>query len=78
MKFFFSAIMGLNKRKKANASLSSSEAELTDNEQDSHPLPQVFPRFFIIEPEDVNKYNIIISLCHPKHFTEYKWRTKKH
>ena len=27
----FSAIMGLNKRKKANASLSSSEAELTMN-----------------------------------------------
>ena len=50
----FSAIMGLNKRKNANASLSSSEAELTDNEQDSHPLPQVFPRFIIIESEDEN------------------------
>ena len=50
----FSAIMGLNKRKKANASLSSSEAELTDNEQDSHPLPPVFPRFIIIESEDEN------------------------
>ena len=46
--------MGLNKRKKANASLSSSEVELTDNEQDSHPLPQVFPRFIIIESEDEN------------------------
>ena len=50
----FNAIMGLNKRKKANASLSSSEADLTDNEQDSHPLPQVFPRFIIIESEDEN------------------------
>ena len=50
----FSEIMGLNKRKKANESLLSSEVELTDNEQDSHPLPQVFPRFIIIESEDKN------------------------
>ena len=34
--------MGLNKRKKANQlSLSSSEAELSEFEQDHHPLPQV-------------------------------------
>lgn len=47
--------MGLNKRKKANqSSLSSSEAELSDFEQDHHPLPQVFPRFIIIESVEEN------------------------
>ena len=47
--------MGLNKRKKANqSSLSSSEAELSEFEQDHHPLPQVFPRFIIIETVEEN------------------------
>ena len=50
--------MGLNKRKKSNqSSLSSSEAECSDNEQDNHKLPQTgpaFPRFIIIESSDQN------------------------
>ena len=54
----FHAIMGLNKRKKPNqSSLSSSEAECSDNEQVNYPLPQTvqtFPHFIIIESTDEN------------------------
>ena len=47
--------MGLNKRKKPNqSSLSSSEAEYSDNEQDNHLVPQNFPRFIIIESTEEN------------------------
>ena len=59
--FFFGANMGLNKGKPAKESISSSEAELTDNEQDSHPLPKVFPRFIIIEPEDEHSSRTTLS-----------------
>ena len=51
----FISIMGLNKRKKPNqSSLSSSEAEYSDNEQDTHLVPQNFPRFIIIESTEEN------------------------
>ena len=54
----FNAIMDLNKRKKPNqSSLSSSEAECSDNEQGNYPLPQTvqtFPHFIIIESTDEN------------------------
>ena len=54
----FHAIMGLNKRKKPNqSSLSSSEAECSDNEQVNYLLPQTvqtFPHFIIIESTDEN------------------------
>ena len=47
--------MGLNKRKKSNqSSMSSSEAEYSDNEQDNHLVPQNFPRFIIIESTEEN------------------------
>ena len=47
--------MGLNKRKKSNqSSLSSSEAEYSDNEQDNHLVPHNFPRFIIIESTEEN------------------------